>query len=188
MRTAGGRILANYPRFVSVEVPQRTLQWQTIPPISLLPRKPFIGLTAMRARGVCSHLENWRWVGPDLERRRLPIPHRSARLRRASADLRHGFQEVRHENVYDNIAAFFAPSEFKLKSFDNQQVFDYEGLKGRLLSSSYIPAEGQPGFTEMLETLRRVFDAHQQDGHVVVAYHTRVYFGQLDSVRSNKAP
>ena len=92
----------------------------------------------------------------------------------------HGqYQEVRHENVYENIAAFFAPNDFRLESFENLQVFDYDGLKGRLLSSSYVPAEGEPRCAEMLNALQLVFEVHQQDGRVVVEYDTRVYFGQM---------
>jgi SAM-dependent methyltransferase len=90
------------------------------------------------------------------------------------------YQEVRHENVYEDIAAFFAPNDFQLQSIDNQQIFDYEGLQGRLLSSSYVPAEGQPGFSDMLLALRYLFDIHQQNGRVVVEYDTRIYVGQLD--------
>jgi SAM-dependent methyltransferase len=90
------------------------------------------------------------------------------------------YQEVRHENVYEDIAAFFAPNDFQLQSIDNQQIFDYEGLQGRLLSSSYVPAEGQPGFSDMLLALRYLFDTHQQNGRVVVEYDTRIYVGQLD--------
>jgi len=89
------------------------------------------------------------------------------------------YQDVRHENVYENIAAFFAPNDCRLESFENLQVFDYEGLKGRLLSSSYVPAEGQPRCAEMLDALQVVFEAHQRDGHVIVEYDTRVYFGQM---------
>jgi len=88
------------------------------------------------------------------------------------------YKEVRHENVYENITAFFAPQPFKLQSFENKQVFDYEGLKGRLLSSSYVPAPGQPHFAEMLDALQILFEVHQEDGHVVVEYDTRVYYGK----------
>jgi SAM-dependent methyltransferase len=90
------------------------------------------------------------------------------------------YQEVRHENVYEDIAAFFAPNDFQLQSIENQQVFAYEGLQGRLLSSSYVPAEGQPGYAEMLQALRQLFDTHEQNGRVVVEYDTRIYAGRLD--------
>ena len=40
------------------------------------------------------------------------------------------------------------------------QSFDFEGLKGRLLSSSYSPEAGQPGHDQMLVDLRKILDAH----------------------------
>ena len=89
------------------------------------------------------------------------------------------YKEVRHENVDENIAEFFAPQNFQLKSFENKQVVDFEGLKGRLLSSSYVPAPGQPLFTEMLDALALLFEVHQQDSQVVIEYDTRVYYGRL---------
>lgn len=89
------------------------------------------------------------------------------------------YQEVRHENVYRNIAAFFAPQNFTLKSFDNRQVFDYEGLEGRLVSSSYVPAAGQPRYAEMIDALHLVFEVHAEDGRVIVEYDTRVYYGRI---------
>jgi SAM-dependent methyltransferase len=46
---------------------------------------------------------------------------------------------VRHENVDEEIAGFFAPEAMKLVSLENAQRFDFEALKGRLCSSSYAP-------------------------------------------------
>jgi hypothetical protein len=38
----------------------------------------------------------------------------------------------------------FFRSPFVTHTFANEQRFDFESLKGRLLSCSYAPAEGQP--------------------------------------------
>lgn len=89
------------------------------------------------------------------------------------------YKYVRHENVYEEIASFFAPGPFTLESFENLQVFDFEGIKGRMLSSSYLPAVGEPGCESMLAELRAIFDLRQEDGRAVFEYDTRVYFGPL---------
>jgi len=60
-----------------------------------------------------------------------------------------------------------------------RQDFDYAGLEGRLLSSSYTPGPDHPSHAPMLRELRRIFDAHQAGGHVAFEYNTRLYFGQL---------
>lgn len=73
----------------------------------------------------------------------------------------------------------FFGGEWQFARFDNSQVFDFEGLRGRLLSASYVPLPGQPGFDAMLLELRRIFDAHNQRGQVTVEYDTNVYFAPL---------
>jgi len=74
---------------------------------------------------------------------------------------------------------FFAPGTFEKKTFANAQVFDFEGLRGRLLSSSYAPAKGHPNHEPMLAALKQLFDAHEVGGCVRVEYETHVYFGRL---------
>lgn len=65
------------------------------------------------------------------------------------------------------------------KNFYQTQKFDFEGIKGRLLSSSYAPAPGQPRHAEMLAALKEVFKTHQQNGRVTFDYETHVYYGHL---------
>lgn len=61
----------------------------------------------------------------------------------------------------------------------NEQRFDLEGVRARLLSSSYAPAEGDPGYEPMVEDLARIFAAHQQQGEVVFEYDLEIYLGQM---------
>jgi SAM-dependent methyltransferase len=91
------------------------------------------------------------------------------------------YNEVRHERTTDTIQEFFTPSRFSAYVFPMQQIFDYAGLEGRLLSSSYVPAPGHPNHQPMLDALRRLFDKHNVSGKVNVDYHTRVYCSQLKS-------
>ena len=79
----------------------------------------------------------------------------------------------------DTITPFFAPAGFEQRNFDYAQHFDYDGLRGRLLSSSYAPAAGTPGHEPMLDDLRKLFDEHQHDGLVEFAYQTRAFVGVL---------
>jgi SAM-dependent methyltransferase len=91
------------------------------------------------------------------------------------------YRQVDHRRIDINIISdFFDPGYFKLNLFDNVQVFDYEGLKGRLLSSSYVPQTGHPNYVPLLEGLHAAFQAHQIDGHVRFIYKTLLYYGQLD--------
>lgn len=89
------------------------------------------------------------------------------------------YREVRHERTTAEIADFFAPSDYKSRTFRYHQDFDYTSLEGRLLSSSYTPQPGNPSYEPMLADLRRIFDVHQVNGTVSIQYDTRVFYGQL---------
>ena len=136
MREAGERILADYSKFKSVEGSAESTS---------LPDRSVDFITAAQAfhwfdrERTCTEfariLKPGGWVILLWNERRTD----STPFLRDYEDLllAYGtdYQEVRHENVYENIAAFFAPQPFKLQFFENKQVFDYEGLKGRLVSS-----------------------------------------------------
>lgn len=62
----------------------------------------------------------------------------------------------------------------------NVQYLDYDGLRGRLLSSSYAPQAGDPRHAPMLEALQRLFDAHAVDDKVAFEYQTRAFVGTLN--------
>jgi SAM-dependent methyltransferase len=89
------------------------------------------------------------------------------------------YKEVRHEHSYKNIGDFFSEKQQE-SHFENRQLFDFDGVRGRLLSSSYAPAAGSPLREPMLCELQRVFDKHQQNGRVSFDYAVRMYFGQLE--------
>jgi SAM-dependent methyltransferase len=93
--------------------------------------------------------------------------------------LRYGtdYAAIRHENVgADSLAGLFIRG-YSTHAFPHSQVFDFEGLKGRLLSCSYAPAAGHPGHEPMMAELRRLFDRHQVDGKVALDYVARVHLG-----------
>ena len=90
------------------------------------------------------------------------------------------YAAVRHNNVGDAaLRAFYGAGGYQTRTFDNAQHFDFDGLRGRLLSSSYAPAETDPRSTPMLDHLRTVFDRHQAAGRVSFLYRTEVHFGRL---------
>ncbi|HVO21327.1 MAG TPA: class I SAM-dependent methyltransferase [Anaeromyxobacter sp.] len=64
------------------------------------------------------------------------------------------------------------------RTFENRQVLDLAGLRGRVLSSSYVPGPGHPGHAPLLEALARLFDRTQVGGHVTIEYQTRAYLGR----------
>jgi SAM-dependent methyltransferase len=63
--------------------------------------------------------------------------------------------------------------------FDHRQLLDFDGVRGRLLSSSYAPAAGHPRHEPMLAALRKLFDATAENRLVSFDYDVRAYFGRL---------
>jgi SAM-dependent methyltransferase len=89
------------------------------------------------------------------------------------------YEQVRHERTTDEVNVFFDPLPYQERVFANRQEFDYAGIEGRLLSSSYVPGPDHPNHAPMLQELRRIFDAHADGGQATFEYKTRVYFARL---------
>jgi SAM-dependent methyltransferase len=90
------------------------------------------------------------------------------------------YAQIDHKNITsDVLREFFQPADFKLKLLPNEQVFDFDGLRGRALSSSYVPAEGHAGHAPFLRELKAIFEKHNDDDRVAFLYETQVYYGRL---------
>jgi SAM-dependent methyltransferase len=75
------------------------------------------------------------------------------------------------------VRAFFQHRPVHIQSFAYKQSLDFDALKGRYLSSSYIPINER--YDQMMIDLRKVFDETQSSGTVDFIYETRVFWGNL---------
>lgn len=92
----------------------------------------------------------------------------------------HYTQVQRHgRNIEEKEIADFFAGKFRQATFPNRQTFDWQGLKGRMLSSSYTPPPEHPAYAPMLEELRSLFRQHNRNGLVNFEYDTQAYYGQL---------
>jgi SAM-dependent methyltransferase len=78
------------------------------------------------------------------------------------------------------LQAFFAPASPTFVRFYNEQRFDEQGLRGRLMSSSFAPRAGEPQYEPILRRLGEIFRAHAVGGVVTFVYDTEVWSGRLD--------
>ena len=180
MRQAGERLLAEFPKFTSVA---GTAEATT------LPGKSVDFATAAQA----AH-----WFDRERARRefvRILKPGGwlvllwNERITDSTAFLRDyeqllltfgtDYEDVRHERTTDAVNEFFDPAPYQEHVFPMRQEFDYAGLEGRLLSSSYAPGPEHSNHRPMLHELRRIFETHAIAGPVTFDYKTRVYFGRL---------
>lgn len=86
------------------------------------------------------------------------------------------------------LSRFFRGPNYEARRFDNHQRLDWEGLRHRALSSSYVPMPDHPGHEAMMRELRVIFDRWQESGFVRIDYDTEVYHGTLgdpDPARSD---
>ena len=97
-------------------------------------------------------------------------------MRRHSTD----YEQVAHKYLasYDALQRFFAPDEVSLIEQRNRQELDFDGLRGRLLSSSYVPKAGEK-HEAMMRELPRLFSSHAENGQVTLEYDTKIYYGHL---------
>lgn len=86
---------------------------------------------------------------------------------------------VRHENLSEPELREFFASPIAHRVLENSQRLDRDGLRARLLSSSYVPAAGHPWHEPMLAALEALFCEHQRDGKVVMEYELRAYASRL---------
>lgn len=135
-------------------------------------------------------------AGAKAEFRRIARPHATAALiwneRQVSTpflrdydqlitEFAMDYQRVDHRRITpEKIAEFFAPVTMHTQTFSVQQHFDLAGLRGRLLSSSYIPQDDTQGqFQKMTDALSGLFSRYQQGGIVTLDYITRLYYGRV---------
>lgn len=89
------------------------------------------------------------------------------------------YGNVRHENIKEGELERFFLQPFQLATFQNHQILEFDGLKGRLLSSSYMPNEGDTKYGPMIEDLSALFAKHERGGKITILYDTNVFYSQF---------
>lgn len=79
----------------------------------------------------------------------------------------------------EKMRQLFENGAFQFHDLPNHQDFDWEGLQGRLRSSSYAPTENHPNYVPMISELRTIFDTYQFNGTVRMQYVAHIYLGRL---------
>jgi SAM-dependent methyltransferase len=88
------------------------------------------------------------------------------------------YERVRHENIDQEKLTDFFQTGYEIATYPNEQLFDLEGLRGRVLSSSYMPAEDDPAFPDLEKDLRAIFTKHAEKDRIKVFYDTNIYYKQ----------
>ena len=180
MRSTGARLLAAYPKFTSVDgtAEATTLTDQSIDFITAAQAAHWFNRTSAR-REFIRILKPGGWLVLLWNER---LTHSSEFLRKYEKLLLTyctDYQEVRHERTTESVNEFFDPAPYRERVFNMRQEFDYAGVEGRLLSSSYAPGPNHPKHAPMLRELRDIFETCAVNGRAAFEYKTRLYFGHL---------
>ncbi|MHA4807026.1 class I SAM-dependent methyltransferase [Flavitalea flava] len=76
------------------------------------------------------------------------------------------------------ITSFFYPYAMGTQVYSTIRLLDFEGLKGLVLSSSFIPQENDPRYADMIERLEELYATHKENELVKMEYETKLYFTQ----------
>lgn len=181
MREAGERLLAGFEHFVSVEgrAEAMTLADRSVDFVTAGQAFHWFDRDAAR-REFARVLREGGWVVLVWNDRRTAGTPFLEDYERMLLDYGTDYQEVSNGWANDElIQPFFGAERVRVKAFENRQVLDFEGLKGRLMSASYAPEPGHPNFPPMMKKLASIFERYAEDGKVSVVYDTKVFYGRL---------
>jgi len=183
MRGIAETLLEAYPRFISVDGTAESTNLEDSSVDFITAAQAFHWFQRDKARAEFARItKSPGWVVLIWNERRLDS---TPFLRDYEAMLLHygtDYEKVRHENVTGEIGSFFAPQVVNFRTFENVQIFDFEGLQGRVRSSSYTPEPGDANFEPMMARLNEIFKTHQDDGRVSFEYDTNVFYGKIKSI------
>ncbi|MHA1984446.1 MAG: methyltransferase domain-containing protein [Candidatus Hodarchaeales archaeon] len=91
------------------------------------------------------------------------------------------YKKVAHYNLKEtDIKTFFKEESYKTFELKNKQIFSFNGLKGRLFSSSYMPNESSEYYSNIVTDLRKIFNKYSENDEVIFEYRTEIHLGKLD--------
>ncbi|MBO0859874.1 MAG: class I SAM-dependent methyltransferase [Chloracidobacterium sp.] len=182
MREAGAVSLKDYPRFRSVaaRAEETTLPESSVDFITAGQSFHWFDREKTRTEFI-RILKSQGWISLIWNERVTTTTPFLVAYEKLLKDYSPDYEQIDHRRITNAVISdFFGSNRFKLKQFNNSQVFDYDGVKGRLLSSSYAPEAGHPDHEPMLAELERIFRKYQEEGQVAFDYITQMYYGRLD--------
>ena len=132
---------------------------------AILAKKEFVRI--LKPKGKIVLIWNERSINSDFQKK-----YEETLYRCVSA-----YKEVTHRDISETVLSdFFSPRTMSKYQLPNYQDLDLEGLLGRMMSSSYIPKEGEEHL-RLISEVTQLFHNHKLDGMVRFEYKTTVYIG-----------
>jgi SAM-dependent methyltransferase len=182
MRAAGQQHLRHYPRFTSISA---TAEATTLEPHSMdmiTVGQAFHWFDQEKARQEFTRIlkpDGWVVLAWNIARNNTPFMIAYEQIWKNYLAPQADNAVTDGQAIEAGLRAWYAPGAVNFEAFDNSQTVDFDGLQGRILSSSYSPTPEHPRYASMLEELEAIFHAHQVNGKVAIEYECRVCYGQL---------
>jgi SAM-dependent methyltransferase len=180
MRAAGERLLAMFPKFTSIAgcAEDTTLLNESVNFVTSAQAAHWFDRGRARSEFV-RILKPAGWLVLLWNERAVDSTEFLCKYEKLLVTYGTDYEDVRHERTTAAVNEFFDPAPYRERTFEMRQEFDYLGLEGRLLSSSYAPGPEHPKHASMLRELRRIYDSCAVHDRVGFEYTTRLYFGKL---------
>ncbi|MCF7484335.1 class I SAM-dependent methyltransferase [Vibrio sp. J1-1] len=90
------------------------------------------------------------------------------------------YDSVNHKNLKVNeVPQFFESNRMETFTYTNEQLFDYEGLLGRIRSSSYCPLPCTTEYSRLVKDLEVVFHQFSSQDQVKFKYKSHLFIGPI---------
>jgi len=89
------------------------------------------------------------------------------------------YTTVNHANLTETELASCFAGPMSIVRFPNSQHFTRNGLKSRMLSSSYCPMPGEKNHDNLFAEVEAAFHTYAQNGVIAFEYHTEIYRGPI---------
>ncbi len=86
------------------------------------------------------------------------------------------YEQIRHDKITITELETVFGTKFRQKTFNYKQLLDLQGVKGRILSCSYVPTEGAANFDKMMNELEALFAVYAEMGKITVLYKTKFFY------------
>jgi SAM-dependent methyltransferase len=155
MREASERLLASFPHFISIAgtAEETTLAGQTVDFVTAAQAAHWFDRERAR-REFVRILKPGGWLVLLWNERLVDSTKFLRDYEQLLLTYGTDYQDVRHERTTEAVNEFYDPAPFQERVFPMCQEFDYSGVEGRLLSSSYAPGPEHTQHAPMLQELR----------------------------------
>jgi ubiquinone/menaquinone biosynthesis C-methylase UbiE len=179
MRAASDRLLVSYPNFISVDGSSEATGLKNQTCDFVVVAQAFHWMEpAKTKREFRRILKDQGYVALIWNDRQVAATGFSAEYEKLILQFAIDYEAVNHKGIDQAAIRMFLGSQMGTVTFPNQQRLDFDGMLGRVTSSSYMPNKTHANFSAMAKEFRDLFIRYSTDGKVTIAYDTQIFYAR----------